>query len=541
MRTERIFLSWLLSWVSAIWIPVAAGAGADNYDAEELDNTMVCVPPGEFRYGMTAGEKRSAAAAAGVHPDMLRCHSDAQTLKLDGFWIDKYPVTRGQFARFLKATGYRVKYNGWVVGWDELARIWRQGADHWCAMDEAPGQQALPMIGVNSEDAEAYARWVGKRLPTEAEWEKAARGTDGRLYPWGPQFDAKACFQGQGNLPFTAIFAVGAWPRGASPYGAMDLVGPVCQYVRTVPELHPEGCPSHHLAGSSVFHVRPYSHMVTARFGWHPQMRNYVSGFRCAADKPPQTLVREPRYRAAAPTLPKPIAIRRELYLKQPIQLAGTETATLRIDVPWFPESVWLLDAPETDWAPFRTGANSWPDHPDAYIHWEVTSDGQRASYKLHKDDSRLRFDAWVRGPTVCYRFRTDRVTTVHGLSSLCLKTISPFFCSQERMLQGVVHDGQFRFVHQMPCTATNPFAWSAAELDADNCAGILRSYDGTAYVARVQHPPCRVGGNSSIPCMHLGNWNEEITPTPKKVDGEGGKIVFLVGSLDELKRELLP
>jgi hypothetical protein len=110
-------------------------------------------------------------------------------------------------------------------------------------------------------------------------------------------------------------------------------------------------------------------------------------------------------------------------------------------------------------------------------------------------------------------------------------------------MLQGVfnMRDGQFRMVHQMPCTATNPFAWSAAELELDNCAGILRSYDGTAYVARVQRPPCRVGGNSSIPCMHLGNWNEEITPTPKKVDGEGGKIVFLVGSLDELKRELQP
>lgn len=240
MSTKPFTLVCLLSFSCLGWIPAAPAADPNTYNAEELDNTMVFVPQGEFRYGMTADKKRAAAAAAGVHPDMLRCHSDARSLALDGFWLDKYPVTRGQFARFLKATGYKVKYNSWVVGWGELARIWQQGADHWCRMDAEPGQKALPMIGVNSEDAEAYARWVGKRLPTEAEWEKAARGTDGRLYPWGGEFDAQACFLGQGNLPFTAMFPVGAWPRGASPYGAADMVDPVCQYVRTVPAFHPE-------------------------------------------------------------------------------------------------------------------------------------------------------------------------------------------------------------------------------------------------------------------------------------------------------------
>ncbi|MCY2991155.1 MAG: hypothetical protein NTY19_25245 [Planctomycetota bacterium] len=57
--------------------------------------------------------------------------------------------------------------------------------------------------------------------------------------------------------------------------------------------------------------------------------------------------------------------------------------------------------------------------------------------------------------------------------------------------------------------------------------------------MARVNRAPCRVGGNSSIPCLHMGHWNEELTPTPKKVDGEGGKLVFLVGSLEALKKEL--
>jgi len=197
------------------------------------------------------------------------------------------------------------------------------------------------------------------------------------------------------------------------------------------------------------------------------------------------------------------------------------------------------LDCPETDWKPFGSGANSWPDQPEGFISWTVSPDGRRAGYDLRKDQSRLRFEAWVEGHSVYFRFHTQNVATFHGLSSLCLKTISPFFCTQERLLQGVVLDGRLGMVHQMPSATTNPFFWVASDYAPDNCSGILRSYDGTAYMARVARPPCRPGGNSSIPCMHMGEWAGELPKVPQKVDGEGGKIVFLIGSLDELKREL--
>ena len=94
-----------------------------NYSPEELDRTMVRIPAGPFLFGMTDQEKQAAAKEAGVHPDMLRHHSSRQLLTTKEFWIDKYPVTRGQFQRFLKATGYKIPYNGWLVAWRDCWAI----------------------------------------------------------------------------------------------------------------------------------------------------------------------------------------------------------------------------------------------------------------------------------------------------------------------------------------------------------------------------------------------------------------------------------
>ncbi len=512
----------------ALCVPLAGGAtmaGVTDYSAEALNRDMVYVSGGEFLYGMTREEKLKQAESAGVHPDLLRDHSDRRTLKVPEFWIDRYLVTRGQFARFMKATGYGIITNGWVVGWRELTESWPP---------DRLGQEALPMIGVNADDAEAYARWAGKRLPTEGEWELAARGTNGWLYPWGNATSTNACYEGHGNIGFSASFPVGSWPEGASPCGALDMVGLVCQFVRTI-----WGQQTHILVGSSVFHTQPYSRMVTARFGWATGMRNYVSGFRCASDAPPTGGVARAAYRPGPRVLPAKLAIRHDLYLKEPITLRGMETSTLEVRVPWFPESVWVIDVPEATFGPF-IGANHWPE-PGTEVQWTLAPDGQKASYVRQKGVQRLAFEARVVSNSVQLAFDCRNVSMT--MFDVCMKTISPFFSSQERLVQGIVCDGKMLRVAEMPVgfrpgrhgllgvEDRTPFFWAVAANTPVGNHAVLRSYDGTAFVARVGSVPCQPWGNSSIPCTHLAPLE-----TPPK---QSGRVIFFIGPLEELAKEL--
>ena len=193
---------------------------------------MVYVPEGEFLMGSPKAEGDNHE-----HPQHM--------VYLDAFWIDKTEVSSAMFARFVEQTGHKTYAETSGCGWTD-----QPGSGNWeCVAGttwlhpQGPesninGLEQHPVVQVCWNDAKAYCEWAGRRLPTEAEWEKAARGTDGRIYPWGNEFDGSKlnfCDRNCGfewrdvgvddGYAFTA--PVGSYPTGASPYGALDMAGNV--------------------------------------------------------------------------------------------------------------------------------------------------------------------------------------------------------------------------------------------------------------------------------------------------------------------------
>jgi formylglycine-generating enzyme required for sulfatase activity len=147
-----------------------------------------------------------------------------------------------------------------------------------------------PLVESTWDEASAYCAWRGARLPSEAEWEKAARGNDGRIYPWGDVFvgeRANSCDQScpysQSNPVFDDGYwypaPVGSYPAGASPYGILDLAGNVSEWVADWYDL---AAPTHKIVRGGSWYDRAYRLRTSYRASWMPDRRDYAVGFRCA-------------------------------------------------------------------------------------------------------------------------------------------------------------------------------------------------------------------------------------------------------------------
>jgi formylglycine-generating enzyme len=216
----------------------AAGAApaipAASYSVQESEDhgPMMLVPAGPFLFG-----------------------PERRVVNLAAFWIDKFPVTNRQYDAFCRATSYRFpKY----------------------AAEKRFAHPDAPVVGVSILDVQKYARWVGKTLPTEEQWEKATRGVDGRVYPWGdaPVDDARA-WHGQ-DPSKGGTRAVTASVEGASPYGVRDLSGNVWEWTGTALE---DGEPLHVIKGG-CYNDPPEFLRADARLESPPKDKHETIGFR---------------------------------------------------------------------------------------------------------------------------------------------------------------------------------------------------------------------------------------------------------------------
>ncbi len=263
---------------------------------------MVLIPAGEFLMG--------APEEAGGLPD----ERPQRKVYLAPYWIDRFEITNDDYAAFVRATGHRIPENP-----KPALTLWEAGMP-------LPDSGRHPVVNVSWDDALAYCRWKGKRLPTEAEWEKAARGSDGRIYPWGQSWDpamansasywAGHTIEFKSSVDWEAFWVkgegariakekglkgevltlpIGSFPQSASPYGIHDMAGNVAEWVqdwynpnyyRVAPLTNPQG-PEHGgikaMRGGSW--LKPAISLRTSDRDWGTMdSRPSGTGFRCSKD-----------------------------------------------------------------------------------------------------------------------------------------------------------------------------------------------------------------------------------------------------------------
>lgn len=242
---------------------------------------MVLIPAGEF----LRGSEKS---------DGDKDETPQHKIRLDVYYIDIYAVTNAQYYQFWIANGSeKSKHTPASYGSSYMIGDWPEVAET---------KPNYPVVGVTWYDAKAYTEWAGKRLPTEAEWEKAARGTDARIWPWSNDFHLKIngkfihsnCQHGNDGYDSTTA-PVDSYPTGVSPYGVYGMAGNIWEWVADwyeedyyahSPEENPKGPDRGKLkvARGGSWNTREYYQRCANRYYCYPDSWGNTLGFRCAKD-----------------------------------------------------------------------------------------------------------------------------------------------------------------------------------------------------------------------------------------------------------------
>ncbi|MFN3680539.1 MAG: formylglycine-generating enzyme family protein [Nitrospira sp.] len=262
---------------------------ADISNQALVEEEMVMIPAGPFIRGTEEGgfDERPS-----------------QVIYLDEFFIDRYEVTNHQYQQFVVATGHRKP--------GLPARYVKGGGKM-----KGPNQ---PVVYVSWEDADAYCRWKGRRLPTEAEWEKAMRGTDGRLWPWGNKELVNGANWARVYDGYEVSAPVGSFKMDQSPYGVMDGAGNVMEWVadwyqeeyyHDSPERNPMGPEfgTYRVLRGGGYTTTGADVRITSRSKMMPDFRDETIGFRCAmsgtSQRGSETNTRESRNNTGLKTQPE--------------------------------------------------------------------------------------------------------------------------------------------------------------------------------------------------------------------------------------------
>ena len=249
--------------------------------AAEERNGMMLVPARRVLVGTSDAERRELAKRFDCYPTWLSDDLPRHEATVESFRIDRFPVTNGRYLAFVEATGHARP--SWWKRWDGAFPT--EYADH-------------PVVGLSAQDADAYAKWAGKRLPTAEEWEAAVAGTNRGLFAWGDAWPGPLKLPRPSSISWElpGTQPVGGGGCGRSTAGVEDFAGQVLEWVSDV--VSNRGSQFRLLKGASWFHEDPLNFRIAS--GWYANeiWQSAFSGLRCALDSkdtPPGVAQSQPK------------------------------------------------------------------------------------------------------------------------------------------------------------------------------------------------------------------------------------------------------
>jgi hypothetical protein len=486
---------------------------------------MVLIDSGRVTVGTTDSEREVIAERFACHPTWLGDDLSQHTVALKSFWIDRYPVTNGQYLAFVEATAH--SRPGWWGRWGGVFPA--EYRDH-------------PVAGVSGTDAVAYARWAGKRLPTAEEWEAAVSGSDRSLFAWGDAWPGPLQLRREvrpyWDLPGTR--PVGTGDCGRSAAGLEDFAGQVLHWVSDVRPHH--GVQFQLMKGASWFHEDPVNYRTAAGWYAYEGWRSAFTGFRCALDgakTPPIVARADPRKSISTSDAANEL---QRSAPSGPLELAaaGGASRSLQLRVPKFGAETLGLTAPETIiWN--GVSVMTWRKTPD--ITWTERT-ARRAAYEMRFEPLRVEAEFQAHDDSIEQRFTatnlTDRPGSFRTSSCFNLQNHPMFYDLEQLRTYVLTSRGEFvlarRLARPGDCVRwITGLAMKESGAHPDHALLAVVSRDGRQIIATGRTRPgsgFAVSTNTLFTCLHTDS-TVEVAPGEQSTTRQ--LFWFLEGTLDDL------